>query len=142
MERFWKFIKKTKNGCWNYAGNKNNGYGSFWHNGRNIGAHRFSWQLHYGEIPKGLMVCHHCDNPSCVRPDHLFIGTSKDNMLDASRKGRVLRNQQHGEWKISDEAVARIRKLRGKIMQKDLAKRYGVSRIWIGRIQRNEVRLP
>src|SRR2546426_177512 len=70
-ERFWSKVNKTEN-CWNWIANSrgSNGYGGFWYEGKNLFAHRFSYELHYGKIPENMKVLHICDNPKCVRPDH------------------------------------------------------------------------
>lgn len=94
--RFWEkvTIPDDPDGCWGWTGttNRPGGYGQICGvvNGRSkmMGAHRVSWSLHYGPIPDGYYVCHHCDTPTCTRPDHLFLGTPADNMHDRDRKGR------------------------------------------------------
>lgn len=84
---FWSQVKKTES-CWIWNGSKyGTGYGRATVNGKRMGAHRHAWELENGSIPEGLYVCHHCDNPTFVRPDHLFIGTCKDNMQDWTSKG-------------------------------------------------------
>lgn len=92
MERFFSKVKKT-NSCWIWIADKfNNGYGRFKfkidNKFKSCGAHRVSWRLHNGEIPKGMSVCHTCDIPLCVNPEHLFLGTALDNALDKVSKNR------------------------------------------------------
>jgi hypothetical protein len=95
-DRFWQSVHKS-DGCWEWRGHRNHrGYGEITVDTRHVKAHRFSWALHHGAIPAGVVVCHHCDNRACVRPDHLFLGTMRDNMLDAKRKGRAYQPGQHG----------------------------------------------
>ncbi len=87
---FWSHVKKRTRGCWEWTGRRDQaGYGKF---DDGILAHRYSFAMHYWEPPVEMMVCHECDNPRCVRPDHLFLGTQKDNMHDAAVKGRIARN--------------------------------------------------
>ena len=93
--RFWSKVRKG-DGCWEWAGCRSKGYGKIalgLESGlpkgkRVVKAHRVSWLIHFGPIPDGLFVCHRCDNPPCVRPDHLYLGTCADNSRDMIRKGR------------------------------------------------------
>jgi hypothetical protein len=89
--RFYSKIDKPEdpNSCWAWTGSRNSeGYGNFYVDGRIVGAHRYSFQYHKGEIPEGMCVCHTCDNPSCVNPAHFFLGTKADNNRDKVAKGR------------------------------------------------------
>lgn len=88
--RFWDGVdKQPGDGCWEWTGHCNDGgYGRVTRQTEDRLAHRYAWELENGPIPDGMFVCHHCDNPPCVRPDHLFLGTHTDNMRDAQRKGR------------------------------------------------------
>lgn len=86
--RFWRSVDKSE-GCWTWRGaSAGRGYGSLHHDKQSLRAHRVSWELTHGPISGGLWVLHKCDNPACVRPDHLFLGTAKDNAVDRERKGR------------------------------------------------------
>lgn len=90
-ERFLEKVdRRGEDDCWLWlAGTSAGGYGLFFNKGR-IMAHRFSYQLHRGTIPQGLRVCHSCDNPPCVNPKHLWLGTPKDNTQDMMNKGRFV----------------------------------------------------
>lgn len=108
-------------------------------------AHVYSWQLHYGEIQDSLHVLHHCDNPECVRPEHLFLGTQKDNSDDMIRKGRDRKacGEENVNAKLTDAAVRDIRRryVRGsaRLGQVALAQEYGVSQLLISLVVRGKV---
>lgn len=142
VERFWKFVDKTPT-CWLWCGSRHKRlpYGKFTVNGKTVLAHRFSWELHNGPIPSGLMPLHKCDNPPCIRPDHLFLGNHKDNSQDMVKKGRESHHwkgrkrlkqtgEQNGAAKLKVEEVLQIRKLYrlGGWTHKSLAKQFGVAK--------------
>lgn len=108
---------------------KETGYGRFHVKDRFIAAHRFSYEKEHGPIPSGLCVCHSCDNPSCVNPDHLWLGTQKNNMQDCSAKSRAGKSLgvNHGLSKLNDEAVKVIRFFAGSVSNRRIAVAYGVS---------------
>jgi hypothetical protein len=129
QDRFWAKVS-TRLECWEWQGAKNRfGYGCLHYENEEL-AHRVSWLIHNGLIPKGLCVLHKCDNPCCVRPDHLFLGTQKDNMEDMVLKGRGKTPNLKGEdcnfSKLSATQVLEIRGLDGKKTQSDIAALYGV----------------
>lgn len=129
-DRFWALVEKVPDGCWIWKGAVNKrrgGYGVFNAFRAPVWAHRMSFELVNGPIPDGLMVCHRCDNPPCVRPDHLFAGTGADNMRDASDKGR-LQTGQRKHSKLSVENIREIRKLRAQgNTQREIASKFGVN---------------
>lgn len=95
INRFWPKVAKTAE-CWTWQACKGRrNYGLFFDGSRLIPAHRFAWEITHGPIPEGLLVCHRCDNPPCVNPAHLFLGTHQENMLDRNKKGRAARGERH-----------------------------------------------
>ena len=127
-ERFQRKIQHTE-GCWLWIGtiHKDTGYGVFQKDGQQELAHRLSWIIVNGPIPAGLFVCHHCDTPRCINPDHLFLGTRSENMKDAYHKGRVLIGP---EEKLSPEDVMNIRIMlaSGRFSHRAISVVFGVCR--------------
>lgn len=146
VERFWENVNKnTPNGCWEWMGAHHAaGYGLLYIGDSMKLTHRYSYELHWGEIPPGVFVCHHCDNPSCVNPAHLFLGNHDDNMADMTSKGR--QNHGKGSAKLTEAQVSEIRRAyeRGSITHKELAAKYGVTREAISNIiqRRNWRHIP
>ena len=141
--RFWKFVQKTDT-CWLWTGAKASwGYGMI-NSGppenHAIRAHRLSWEMHNGPIPDGMAVCHHCDTPACVNPDHLFLGTIADNNADMGAKGRrrgggAPAGDDHPLRKLTDAEIAEIRTAYqpGRVTYKELGRRYGVNLATVAR---------
>jgi predicted DNA-binding protein YlxM (UPF0122 family) len=115
-------------GCWIWSHqlDSKNQYGIFKIAGTMIGAHRISFEIYKGKIPPNMLVCHSCDVMQCVNPDHLWIGTKKDNAMDASFKG-LLTNSQDKRSKLTEHDAITILSLRHKFSQNELAKKYSVS---------------
>ena len=147
-ERFWEKVKKT-DGCWEWQGCKGgSSYGLFWSEGKKIYAHRYSYLLHNGKLPK-KMVLHKCDNRICVNPDHLFPGDARDNLLDAIQKGRydlaaflehkkLLIGEKHSRSKLTEKQVLQIRVQCSKkeASIQDIALQYSVDESLIRQIKK------
>ena len=132
-ERFWSYVnKKPGQGrnldCWQWTGHTQK-YGRFQHAGKKMGAHRFSYILNIGEIPDGLWVLHKCDNPPCVNPKHLFLGTRQDNVDDRVSKGRNNHN-----YKLIREQIEEIRMLENLIPRRHIQNIYGISKATVQKI--------
>lgn len=135
-ERFWRYVSKS-DGCWEWTGAKSpQGYGQLRVAGRTINATRLSIQIHTGQVlDRHDYACHHCDNPGCVRPDHLFVGTCSDNFQDMARKhGWPKRPHQPRGSKVKnsrlteeDVKIIRSSYVPRVVTRAQLAKRFGVS---------------
>lgn len=131
MDRFWSKVEKGS-GCWEWQGGCSMGYGYYSFlgglTGRGERAHRHSYRISRGDIPKGMYVLHHCDNRLCVKPWHLFLGTHLDNMDDMVSKKRQPFGEKHGSVKLKDNEILKMRGLREKGWKlKALSKKFGLS---------------
>lgn len=141
-ERFWARVDVGgPHECWEWKRPPQyDGYGKFWVWGQSFLAHRVSYRLAFGPIPYGLFVCHRCDNPPCVNPAHLFVGTPTDNARDRQQKGRgkapYLVGEANGQTRLTDAQVSELRRryVSGAVTQVQLAREFGVTRKTVGRI--------
>jgi hypothetical protein len=140
MDRFWSKARLCPNGCLLWTGAVNNwGYGRFLYQGKARFAHRVAWALTHGPIPDGLHVCHSCDRPLCVNPEHLFLGTDLDNTRDMFAKGRnhSRAGTSNGNAKLTESDVRTIRG--SPLGHSELGRVYGVSPQTIFSIRRRKL---
>jgi hypothetical protein len=140
-DRFWPKVKgRGTDGCWFWTGKQvGRGYGQIRYQRDGIWshatAHRVSWELHNGPIPAGLMVCHKCDMPPCVNPNHLFLGTAKDNIDDRTAKGRDLtparRGDLHCNSKLGENTVFRVKIIGDSLPQTVIAQILKVHKVTV-----------
>ncbi len=121
---FFSYVDKTKD-CFEWTGKKSpKGYGKIYFNGTSMRAHRVSYEIHYGSFNKDMNVLHHCDNPSCVNPSHLYLGNNQDNVDDKVRRNRQPNGEKNGMSKLTKDIVLQCRKMKqqglsvSEIMQK------------------------
>jgi hypothetical protein len=135
-DALWDQLEETKDGCWEWRGGSSHGwgYGLVHHKekGRQVTAHRLAWELVNGSIPKGMLVCHRCDNPPCCNPAHLWLGTMQDNQADKVQKGRNYKPERVGTelpWaKLNEDDIRAIRWYRRELgmTYNEIARIYGV----------------
>lgn len=137
-------MPEPNSGCWLWLGSACLGYGRMRFGGQSRLAHRVAYEAMRGPIPKGMVLCHKCDNPGCVNPDHMFVGTQADNVRDMVQKGRISRAERPQQWgtgngnsRITDDVVRAI--LLSPLPQREAAKAYGVAPSWVQRIRKREV---
>jgi len=143
--RFWSRVDKTES-CWVWRGKKNvRGYGQFWAAAQRLElAHRTAWRLIRGPIPVGKLALHKCDNPGCVRPDHIFLGTDLDNSADCRAKGRSRSGvgERNGRARLTDAQVEEIRRayIPGSTRMVDIAREFGISNSHVSQLVNNRQR--
>ena len=138
LDRFFSNVQKT-NSCWNWTGYKfSNEYGAIRYKGKIWRAHRLSWTLFNGDIPKRKLVLHTCDTPPCVNPGHLWIGTHQDNMTDRNEKRRqyIPNGEKNSQAKLKECQVKEIREMykSGNLSQEKIGEIFNVSRALISMI--------
>ena len=142
LERFLAKVAQQPHGCWEWLGARSDKHqhGKLSVGGKGVYTHRVAYELFIGHIPDGLKICHTCDNPGCVNPAHLFVGTNKDNTQDALMKGRLVntaftKGATHYKAKLDDEQVKEIRRLCAAGASRSIvAEQYGVAYQTVGDI--------
>jgi len=138
-ERFWaKVDVRGPDECWEWIASLNSyGYGVIGVGDKTIRAHRLSWEIHNGPIPKGMCVLHTCDHPSCVNPNHLFVGSRADNNADAAEKGHQSRGESRWNAKLTEQKVRKIWTLvgQGTLTQQAIGEKYGVNQSTVSYIK-------
>jgi hypothetical protein len=140
-DRFRQYFRKSADpdDCWLWTGLTKKGYGYFVINARQVRAHRFSYELVNGPIPDGYIVCHRCDNPACVNPAHLFLGTATINMADKMGKGREARGARIKKSTLTDADIRVIRaRYSAGETQRAIAADFGVTNKAVGYIVRRQ----
>lgn len=137
QERFWRYVERGAD-CWEWTGSRSDGYGTLRTDRSCIKAHRVSWILHKGPVPEGSVIRHRCDNAGCVNPDHLELGTQRDNMRDAMVRGRLtnrVRGEQHYRARLTAAAVARIRELAAAGRSRaSIAREFEIAQVTVWRV--------
>ncbi len=133
LEDVWKYINKKYEDCWIWKGSiSSDGYGRIVINHKIYRTHRLIYEMTIGKIPDGLLVCHSCDNPLCCNPEHLFLGTYKENTQDMISKGRkyLMNGELNNFSKLTEKEVIMIREIysNGKYFQRELGEMFGVSK--------------
>jgi hypothetical protein len=148
---FWSKSEPDENGCWNWRCTLDGcGYGFVRINKKMYRAHRVAWELTNGTIPDNMVVCHKCDNPKCVNPQHLFLGTQAENIADMRNKGRArdvgntknhAYGQANGRAKLNEQDVKTIRWMHesGTLTKEQIAKHFNVSGVLVGLIVRRKI---
>lgn len=141
--RFWSKVDiRGEDNCWTWTASvrkEKEGYGAFWYKGRHHPAPRIALFLNTGELgDKIRQVCHHCDNPSCCNPKHLFFGTNQENNADKVKKQRHAFGEKTGASSLTDNDVIEIRALAGHMKQTEIAPLYGVTNYTISDIHRRK----
>jgi len=131
--RFWANVHKT-DGCWLWTASTRNGYGAICVNRKQKDAHRVSWEMHKGAIPPSMFVCHKCDEPRCVNPDHLFLGTIQDNHADMVSKGRGIKGVKCHLAKLTDAKAKKILCMAKSMPQVSIAKLMEVSQTTVSNV--------
>lgn len=138
VDRFWSQVKKAEgDGCWEWVGAVGSaGYGRVHFDGRLQQAQRVAWELTNGPIPGGLWALHKCDNPKCIRPDHLFLGTCQDNWDDCRRKKRQAYGERNGCSKLTTEQALAIKS--DPRRHRIIAKAYGIDQSSVTKLKRGQ----
>lgn len=132
-----KSIPEPNSGCLLWMGDGNGkGYGKMKVRGQMMTTHRAAWEVNHGPIPEGLHVCHKCDVPACINPDHLFLGTAAANQADKAAKGRSAKGENHGRNKLTPDQVIEI--FHSPDPERKIAKRFGISRSAVTHIKKKD----
>lgn len=137
FEQHFACVSVSESGCWIWPGSiEKTGYGRATYKGKKWWAHRLAFTMKVRPIPPGMVVCHKCDNPPCVNPDHLFLGTRRENSADMVNKERAAKGERHSQSKLTAEQVLAIRSDTRR--QHVVAAEHGIDRVTVSDIKRGK----